>query len=150
MNSFFMMRCKQLERKGKPQEKPVWTRITMIHEQVQVDDQSIPPSSYYSFVVSGKYDEPDAPVKLTWNTKSEETLWNRAWLTHTHTIAHEFCLLHVLYRYQFWRNARIGVADSASLWEGFVPRRTRLISTRCLDGFSLLLAVHHFFQSLAT
>ena len=31
--------------------------------QVQVDDQSTLPSSYCSFVASGRYDAPDAPAE---------------------------------------------------------------------------------------
>lgn len=31
--------------------------------QVQVDDQSTLPSSYCSFVASGRYDEPDTPAE---------------------------------------------------------------------------------------
>ena len=48
-------------------------------KQVQVDDQSTPPSSYRSFIAYGGYDEPYAPALKTW-----KALRDRA-LTHTHT-----------------------------------------------------------------
>ena len=35
-------------------------------KQVQVDDQSTPPSSYRSFIAYGGYDEPYAPALKTW------------------------------------------------------------------------------------
>ena len=40
-------------------------------KQVQVDDQSIPPSSYRSFVAYGGYDEPYAPAEVNGNNSTE-------------------------------------------------------------------------------
>ena len=40
-------------------------------KQVQVDDQSTPPSSYHSFVAYGGYDEPHAPAEVNGNNSTE-------------------------------------------------------------------------------
>ena len=52
--------------------EPPWNKTegleqrTLPLKQVQVDDQSTPPSSYRSFIAYGGYDEPYAPALKTW------------------------------------------------------------------------------------